>query len=443
MQAMTMPQERFADRIDAGRHLAKALARYRGTHPLVLAIPRGGVPIGGVVADALDGDLDVVLVRKLGAPGNPEFAIGAVDESGTVRLADYAHRVRAGAAYIDREKERELAVIHARRESYSPHRQPLDPAGRIAIVVDDGLATGETMRSALSAVRAQHPSRLICAVPVAAPESLEAISSYADEIVCVRSPQDFYAVGQFYDRFPAVEDEEVIALLSRPPTAEPTVSKGVRVRGAGVSLEGRLDIPPHARGLVVFSHGSGSGRNSPRNRFVASQLNLRGLATLLIDLLTEREDADRAARFDIALLADRLGAAVEWAARDPELRQLPIGLFGASTGAAAALIVAARRPDAIAAVVSRGGRPDLAGRALAGVSAPTLLIVGGADPDVLDLNKAALAEMPGSADLVVVPGATHLFEEPGTLEQVATLAADWFERGLAEESGRATAARSR
>ena len=433
----------FADRTEAAQGLAAALARYQGRHPLVLAIPRGGVPLGRIVADALGGDLDVMLVRKLGAPGNPEFAMGAVDESGAVRLADYAHRIRATPDYVQRQSQRELAVIRDRRKRYSPHRPPLDPAGRVVIVIDDGLATGETMRAALSAVRAKQPDQLICAVPVAAPDSLAAVASLADDVVCLHSPRDFQAVSQFYGRFPPVEDEEVIGLLSKASVAEPSASKTIRLRTGGVQLEGELDVPAGACGLVVFAHGSGSSRHSPRNRFVARELNLRGLATLLIDLLTEREDADRSARFDIAMLAERLGAAVSWAIDEPSLRHLPLGLFGASTGAAAALIAAARRPEAIAAVVSRGGRPDLAGEALARVSAPTLLIVGSADVEVLNLNKAALAKMPGSAELVVVPRATHLFEEPGTLEQVAMLAADWFERSFAEDSAHRPAAQAR
>jgi dienelactone hydrolase len=214
----------------------------------------------------------------------------------------------------------------------------------------------------------------------------------------------------------------------------------VHVAAGAVTLQGELNIPQNARGVVLFAHGSGSGRLSPRNRYVAALLNEAGLATLLVDLLTAEEEVVdmRTAhlRFNIDLLAERLIGATEWLAREPHTGGLRIGYFGASTGAAAALVAAAKRPDAVGAVVSRGGRPDLAGDALPLVRAPTLLIVGGNDPDVLALNRAALVQMRCERQLVIVPGATHLFEEPGTLDEVARLARDWFLRYLtaAEES---------
>ena len=208
----------FADRTDAARQLAAALSTYRGSNPLVLAIPRGGVPIGRIVADALGGELDVVLVRKLGAPFNRELAIGAVDERGAIHLEPHARRARADAAFVEEEASRELGLIRERRHRYRPGRAPIDPAGRTVIVVDDGLATGATMRAALSALRAMHPTRLVCAVPVAAPESLEAVEDLCDEVVCLLAPSDFYAVGQFYDDFLPVRDDDVVALLADHPT---------------------------------------------------------------------------------------------------------------------------------------------------------------------------------------------------------------------------------
>lgn len=426
----------FADRADAARHLTAALSHYRGKNPLVLAIPRGGVPIGRIVADALGGELDIVLVRKLGAPFNPEFAIGAVDEQGTIQLEGHARRALGDAAFVEEEAARQLDLIHERRNRYSPQRPPINPAGRTVIVVDDGLATGATMRAALSSVRAQQPTRLICAVPVAAPESLKAVAEYCDEVVCLAAPQSFYAVGQFYANFLPVDDREVISLLSADAGASTSsaggVSRHMRIRIDAIEIEGDLEVPVGAKGLVIFAHGSGSGRMSPRNRFVARALNEQRLATLLCDLLTKAEDDYPAMRFDIALLAERVEAVVGAVEREDAVRDLPIGLFGASTGAAAALIAAARQPNAIKAVVSRGGRPDLAGRAnLTRVSAPTLLIVGSADREVLALNKVALSQMPAAAQLTIVPGATHLFEEPGALEDVAALAAHWFDRHLA------------
>jgi dienelactone hydrolase len=208
----------------------------------------------------------------------------------------------------------------------------------------------------------------------------------------------------------------------------------VRVPLGSITLDGNLTLPEGARGVVLFAHGSGSSRHSPRNRHVAQMLNDANLATLLIDLLTSEEEAIdmRTAhlRFDIGLLAERLAAVTDWLAQYPDTRHIRIGYFGASTGAAAALVAAAERPRLVGAVVSRGGRPDLAGSALARVQAPTLLIVGGNDFEVIELNRAALAQLRCEKQLVIVPGATHLFEELGTLDEVARLARDWFERHL-------------
>lgn len=206
----------FADRLDAGRKLAEALAAWRGSHPLVLAIPRGAVPMAAVVADALDGELDVVLVHKLGLPWNPEYAVGAIDESGWSFVSDPDH---GEARALEAEKAHRLAQLRERRLAYTPGRPPADARGRVCIVVDDGLATGATMLAALHAVRAQAPQRLICAVPVAAPDSLARVRAQADEVVCLYAPAGFRAVGQFYCDFDQVEDAEVIACLRgrKPP----------------------------------------------------------------------------------------------------------------------------------------------------------------------------------------------------------------------------------
>jgi pimeloyl-ACP methyl ester carboxylesterase len=222
--------------------------------------------------------------------------------------------------------------------------------------------------------------------------------------------------------------------------SEPLEATAVRVPAGGVQLDGDLAITPACEGLVLFAHGSGSSRHSPRNKFVAHTLERRGFGTLLVDLLTpDEEQVDRVTatlRFDIPMLAQRLTAVVDWLRELRETARLRVGLFGASTGAAAALITAADRPHSIAAVVSRGGRPDLAGHALPRVTAPTLLIVGSLDATVLQMNRAAMAQMRGPAALEIVEGATHLFEEPGALSEVAELAADWFVTHLNSPSTR-------
>jgi dienelactone hydrolase len=206
--------------------------------------------------------------------------------------------------------------------------------------------------------------------------------------------------------------------------SQPLVPQEVQVGRLG--LEGLLRLPPGPTGLIVFAHGSGSSRFSRRNNFVATELGRQGLGTLLFDLLTERESEDRRNVFDIALLGERVLEAVDWAAGSATVAALPLGLFGASTGAAAALVAAAARPAAVGAVVSRGGRPDLAGTVLPRVRAPTLLIVGGADYGVIELNEEAATKLACEHSVAIVPEATHLFEEAGALEAVVALAADWF-----------------
>jgi dienelactone hydrolase len=205
----------------------------------------------------------------------------------------------------------------------------------------------------------------------------------------------------------------------------------VRIPAGAATLEGNLRVPHDACGIVLFVHGSGSSRHSPRNQFVAQTLNDAGLATVLFDLLTAEEEAmDPRLRFDIGLLAIRLGFATDWASQEPATRNLRIGYFGASTGGGAAMLTAAERPESVSAIVSRGGRPDLAGAALPAVRAPTLLIVGDADGAVIGMNREAMARLQCEVKLELVPGATHLFEEPGALEQVAQLASEWFRRHL-------------
>lgn len=206
----------FNDRNDAALKLAEKLKQYRGKNPLILAIPRGAVPMAKIIADELEGSFDVVLVRKLRAPYQPELAIGSIDESGWAYIASHASSTGATEEYIESEKQAQMETIRKRRTQYTPIRPPIDPAGRIVIVIDDGLATGATMISALHGLRARNPAKLICAVPVAPPDTLRRIEKMADEVVCLLAPEYFQAVGQFYRDFSQVEDEEVIAVLRNP-----------------------------------------------------------------------------------------------------------------------------------------------------------------------------------------------------------------------------------
>jgi predicted phosphoribosyltransferase/dienelactone hydrolase len=410
------------------------------TRPVVYALPRGGVPVGLEIARALNAPLDLVLVRKIGAPGAPELALGAVvdgEDPQTVINEDVRQESGASAAFLARARRRELAEIERRRAFYLEGRPRIDPAGCTAIVVDDGLATGATAKAALAAIKRQGAARTILAVPVAPVEALADMRSHADEIVCLHSAIRFHGVGAFYADFHQLTDEETIGLLrqawaERPTdsTPAPTMPSRRPIEVPPLALRGDLSVPPAPRGLVLFAHGSGSSRLSPRNVAVAQALNGRGFATLLLDLLTEAEARDRRNVFDIALLAERLLEAVLWINGEPDVADLRLGLFGASTGAGAALMAAAELDGRISAVVSRGGRPDLAGRALPRVTAPTLLIVGGEDHHVITLNRQALAAMTCEKLLKIVPRAGHLFEEPGTLETVTELASAWFEHYL-------------
>jgi putative phosphoribosyl transferase len=437
----------FRDRGEAGRRLAGLLTDLRGPGTVVLGLPRGGVAVAAEIARALQAPLDVILVRKVGLPAQPELAMGAIGEDG-IRLLNLdvvraEHVTDAEFAAVE-QRERVELDRRARRYREALPRVPL--AGRTAIVVDDGIATGSTARVACRVARAHGAARVVLAVPVAPRISIEALADAADEVVCLESPEPFFAIGQWYQDFTQCTDADVIALLAVPapgggppdppdrrvaPGAAGPPEEGREVVVAGpVSLAGHLTVPAGARGIVVFAHGSGSSRNSPRNLFVAGALHVVGLGTLLFDLLTPEEEADRSNVFDIALLAGRLAAATGWLRAQPGLGGLGVGYFGASTGAAAALVAAADPASDVAAVVSRGGRPDLAGPVLAKVRAPTLLIVGGLDDRVLALNAEARAHLPAESELAVVPGASHLFAEPGALEQVASLARVWFARHL-------------
>ncbi len=428
---------RFADRADAGRQLAARLDHLRSPATVVVGLPRGGVIVAAEVAEHLGAPLDLLIVRKLGVPHQPELAMGAIGEGG-VRVMNeavirHAHITADEWAGVER---REWDELERRVRAWRGEHPRIDLAGRIALIVDDGLATGSTARAGCRVARAAGADRVVLAVPVAPRGWTAEFEGEADELIALDTPEPFVAVGRWYENFDPTTDDEVVACLrrfhrpdDRPDVlrraATPPIDRDVAIDLGAVRLDGRLEVPEGAVGVVVFAHGSGSSRLSPRNLHVASILRRAGLGTLLFDLLTDSEAGDRRNVFDIELLAARLAGAHGWLDRTlPE--PLPVGYFGASTGAAAALVAAARPGSDVRAIVSRGGRPDLAGHHLQAVRAPTLLVVGGNDREVLELNRRAASALRCLHQIEVVPGAGHLFEEPGTLDTAAQLARAWF-----------------
>ncbi|MGD9704263.1 MAG: phosphoribosyltransferase family protein [Acidimicrobiia bacterium] len=428
----------FENRVEAGRRLAERLGQFHG-NCVVVGLPRGGVPVAAEVAAALDVPLDVIVVRKLGVPSQPELGMGAIGEGG-VRVVneDIVHEAAVRPEELDAVERRERVELERRLERFRAGRPAVSLAGRTVVIVDDGIATGSTAKAACRVARALGAARVVLAVPLAPPHWIEDLGDAADELLCLATPEPFRAIGPWYRDFTQTSDDDVVAALasaarrvresapSAAPATHEAIDREVAIGDGSLRLAGRLTVPSGATSVVVFAHGSGSSRHSPRNRFVADTLNGAGIGTLLMDLLTVDEEHDRSNVFDIELLARRLVVASTWLRDSGVPAAASIGYFGASTGAGAALVAAASGGADVRAIVSRGGRPDLAGAHLAHVQAPTLLIVGGADIDVLRLNQYALAQLRCEKKLEIVPGATHLFEERGALEAVAALARDWF-----------------
>ena len=438
----------FADRSEAGRRLAARLAHLRDEPVIVLGLPRGGVPVAFEVARELGAPLDVIVVRKLGVPFQPELGMGAIGEDG-VRVLNREIMREAGAgeedvAAVEVRERAELDRRVARLRGGRP-RQPL--ADRVAVVVDDGIATGSTARAACQVARAQGAARVVLAVPVAPPGWETGIGGDADELICLETPAAFFAIGQFYADFTQITDEEVIACLQRAATPaagapaasaarahasparaddRPGPAQEIEIAAGGVRLAGRLTIPDKPAGIVVFAHAAATGRHSPRTRYLSVVLHQAGLATLLVDLLSPGEQVAPATVFDVGLLARRLTSITWWLRTHPQASGLPLHYLGTRT-AAAAVLYAAAEPDAqVAAVVCRGGRPDLASARLAAVRAPTLLIVAERDQVLARLHRQAQAGLRCENRLAFVPGASDLLEAPGALDAAAGLALDWF-----------------
>lgn len=445
---------RYRDRGDAGRRLAGHLGALRAEGPIVLGLPRGGVVVAAEVAAALGAPLDVLVVRKLGLPTQPELAMGAIGEGDVVvydeRVLAQVEVSRFARARVEARERNEL---RRRVRAYRGDRAGPEVAGRTVVVVDDGLATGSTARAAVAVLRDRGAGRIVVAAPVGSPDAVASLGRAADEVVCPVVPERLGSIGEWYADFTPTADSEVIGLL-RPDAGDgqPADAGGVAVATrfdvdipvGDFLAAGRLAVVPGAVAAVVFAHGSGRGRDSPRNVRVARLLQAAGFATLLVDLLDPREPArgggadtgadagaDAVASSDAEVLGRRLARATTWLRERGGLAGLPVGYFGAGVGGAAALWAATRPGAGIGAVVSRGGRPDLVADRLPLVEAPTLLIVAGEDRAVLELNRRARRRLRCPSRLEVVPGAGYRFDKPGELEAVAGLARRWFARYLA------------
>ncbi len=431
---------RYRDRDDAGSKLAAHLFGLRSERPLVLGLPRGGVVVAAAVAAGLGARLDVLVVRKLGVPTQPELAMGAVGESGVVVYdEDVLSRFEVSRFARRRVEARERSELRRRLRAYRGDRPGPEVRGRTVVVVDDGIATGSTARAAVAVLRRRGAGRIVVAAPVASPDAVAKLTGTADAVICPLVPPRLGSIGDWYADFAPTDDARVVELLrTRAGPHGPADTGGVPVATrfdveipvGGFVTSGRLTVVPGSTATVVFAHGSGSGRDSPRNVKVARLLQAAGCSTLLVDLLDPAERARREPVFDTEILGRRLLDATAWLRGRAGLADQAVGYFGASTGAAAALWAATTPGTGIGAVVSRGGRPDLLGDRLADVRVPTLLIVGGEDRAVLELNRRARRRLACPSRLEVVPGAGHLFDRPGEMEAVAGLARRWFEQHL-------------
>ncbi|GHD33069.1 phosphoribosyltransferase family protein [Streptomyces galbus] len=449
---------RFVDRTEAGRLLARRLEHLRGRDVVVLGLAPGGMPVAREVARHLGAALDVLVVRALGVPWQPELAFGAVGEHGMRVLDDDVIRHVALAAEDQRAVERaERAEVARLTRRYRGERAPEPVAGRTVVVTDEGMADGVTASAACRAVRARGAVHVLLAVPVAPERALARLRPVADQVVCLQPLRHLGSVGAWYRSFPRVEDDTVPGPPARPlreqpgtPAAAdaPTAPSGTAhgdaraeavekdVPAGPVRLRARLTVPDAAYGLVVLAHGDCVGGatacDCPGHRRVAALLVRAGLGTLLLDLVTRDEARDRHLPFDIVLLARRLRAATRWA-RDET--RLPVAYFGSGTAAAAALEAVALDPG-IRAVVGCGGRPDLARPAtLAAVHVPTLLAVGARDTRILCLNRLAADWMHCEHRVAVLPGAGSVPEDPAARDEVARLAGEWVTAHLGAARG--------
>jgi putative phosphoribosyl transferase len=414
----------FRDRRDAGEKLAAVLKQKAYEQPVILGIPRGGAPVAAEVASALGGTLAVIVARKLGAPGNPELAIGAITASGVTYVNDeIASVIGASHDYIEAEKQRQALEASRREVLFDGHRRP-NLKDRTVIVIDDGVATGATAIAAIRAVKAEGARHVVIAVPVGPPEMIEYLGREADEVVCLEADPGFWAVGQYYDDFSQVSDDDVRAILDahRQPVAQDP-SRRVNFKRGNINLVGILTTPAGAGlfPLVIFVHGLGSGKDSPRNVTIAQHLVDAGIATLLFDLSGHGESSYDPHNGVEAYAAD-LQAAFTWAVAQPEVKKDAIGVAGSSLGATVAVMALNEGRVQPTTMVLRA--PPVEAEDFRRVNVPSLVLIGSLDPLRSGVEQPVLA-CP-ALTLSVVPGASHLFEEPGTLEQALRLTVEWF-----------------
>jgi putative phosphoribosyl transferase len=446
--------KQIKDRSEAGQLLAAKLQAYaKDPDVLVLALPRGGVPVAFEIAQSLQVELDVFLVRKLGVPGHEELAMGAISSGGDrVLNKEIIEALQLSESVVERVTKREQEEMNRREATYRRNRKSLQIQGKKVILVDDGLATGSTMLAAIHAVQKLKAAKIVIAVPVAPPSTFESMEKLGDEMICLMTPEPFYGVGLWYKDFTQTSDEDVINLLDKaeswrkvpePPSQSlddqlPGFHQ-VSIPAGSVELSGKLLLHDgENKGIVMLVQGTGYPGQSPQHDFVAHKLYEVGFSTVRFDLLTCEEEASelksRHLRFDIPLLTRRLIQATDWVMHELATDDQALGYFSSSTGTGAVLKAAATIGRSIKAIVSLSGRPDLAGESLSKVTAPTLLLMGGQDISIMDLNVCARSRMrPGLVRIEVVPQASHLFEEEGALERAANLSTRWFERHLVEQ----------
>ncbi|KWR87765.1 phosphoribosyltransferase family protein [Cupriavidus sp. IDO] len=432
---MSRYQTRFQTREQAGTELAWALHAYQGTGALVLAIPRGGVPVGRVVADALDADFDLVMARRI-VPGL------AVDDSGATWCTFQANP--GGEA--DGQRDAQFDQLRRQRAVYTPVRKMADPKGRVVIVVDDGLVSGATMYAALASLRKRQPARLICALPIAARAGLDRLRALADEVICLDAPDRIENLAHYYHEFQLVSDDRVRQLTgttaaqsqirSRPGAraSVPSLSMALQIPYETTCLRAMLETAPNPVGVVMMVHAGGAQRRAARSHYLARKLRAKGFATMLVDLRPDSHVND-APDTEVDDLVARLDHALNFLRARTPCARLPAGLLSTGTAAAAALRLAARNAAQLGAVVCVAGRADLAGSAsLQQLEIPAVLICASGDPQSIQINDLAFEQMHCPRQLRLIPTNGRGFEDREALEDIATLSADWFGRHLAAAS---------